>query len=177
MPQNDDGQEDNQENENGSETPPDFESWIAEQGDDVKALLDGHTKGLKSALDKERKRAGDLEKSLRDAAKDLEKGSEAQNTLLKLSDELAKAQTANNFYVAAHRAGVNDPDLAYLAAEKNGLIRSDGSADFAKLKETYPQLFGAVTKIVKGNPGNGTGSQPTKGKDMNKFIRASSGRQ
>jgi len=133
----------------GSETPPDFESWIGEQGDDVKALLDGHTRGLKSALDKERKRAGDLEKSLRDAAKDLEKGSEAQTTLLKLSDELAKTKTENAFYVAAHRAGVNDPDLAYLAAEKNGLIYADGSADFTKLKETYPQLFGPVTKITK----------------------------
>lgn len=46
--------------------PLDFAAWLAAQPEDVKKLLDGHTAGLRSALDKEREAHKVLEKSQRD---------------------------------------------------------------------------------------------------------------
>lgn len=175
------GDDQNSQNQNGSQNQdgetPTFEDWIASQDETVKGLLDTHTAGLKSALEKERDRAAKLEKSLREAAKKQEAGSAAQKELEQLADNLAIAKRENAFIVAAYKAGVNDPELALLAAERAGLIHQDGTADFTRLKETYPQLFGKVPQQTAGNAGNGTGNPPTTQKDMNAAIRTMAGRQ
>ena len=91
-----------------SETPAaplEFESWIAEQPEPVKALLDGHTKGLKSALETERNSRKELEKTLREMAGKAEKGSETQAQLTQMADQLKAEQTRANFFEAAHAAG------------------------------------------------------------------------
>ena len=157
--------------------PLDYSAWVEEQPGEVKTMLSGWEGGLKTALKAERDRAKSLDKQLRDAAKKLEEGSEERIQLEAIADELADARRESSFYELAHIAGANNIKLLYVAAKQDELVRKDGSSDFAQLKTIYPQLFG-ITKIVpKGNAGEGGVDPPAGKKDMNAFIRQSSGRR
>lgn len=159
-------------------TPLVYDAWITEQPDEVKTMLAAQVTGLKSALDAERKSSKKFEKDLRDAAKLLEDGNQTKAQLTSLADQLAETQREKKFYAAAHDAKTNNLELAFMAAQKDGLVDSDGDCNFDQLKSQYPQLFAPEAKpIPKGNAGTGTGATPplaTGG--MNAYIRASTGR-
>jgi len=165
------------EGDGGKPEPLTFDAWLDQQGDDVKALLDGHTKGLKSALQEERAQRSKFEKELREAAKQLEKGSEARKSLEEQADRLQVLERQAGFYDAAHAAGVTNLRLAYLAAQDADLVSERGTCDFARLKADFPQLFGAEPgKGAAGNAGAGT-QNPPKRADMNEWIRTAAGRR
>ena len=165
------------EGDGGTPAPLTFEDWLGQQGDDIKALLEGHTKGLKSALETERAQRSKFERELRDAAKKLEKDSDARKSLEEQADRLQVLEKQAGFYDAAHAAGVTNLRLAYLAAQDAGLVNERGTCDFARLKADFPQLFGAEPgKGAPGNAGAGTQSPPQKA-DMNTFIRTAAGRR
>ena len=154
-------------------TPPTFEAWLEEQTAETKALLDGHTKGLKSALDSERGTRKDLEKQMRDLAEKAEKGSEAQAELTKAADGLAEADRRAGFFEAAHAAGVANLKLAYTVAVQDEMFDRRGEANFEEMKRSYPELFGGKPAIPPGNAGAGTGAPPPPpAPDMNSFIRS-----
>ncbi|GAF82533.1 unnamed protein product, partial [marine sediment metagenome] len=112
------------------------------------------------------------EKDLRDVAKKLEEGSEAQKEVLKLADDVATGTRKADFYEEAHKAGVSNLKLAFLVASDEGLFDKRGNANFDKLKEGFPELFGKK-KIIDPNAGDGTGKTPDGTKaGMNEFIRA-----
>lgn len=159
----------------GDQTPENFEAWLEEQPEEVQSLYETHTQGLRSALNTERDSRKDLEKQLRDLAKKAEKGSENETQLTQMADQLAETERQNTFYDAAHDAGVANLKLAWMAAKESGLVRSDGNADFAALKEKYPELFGATTKPPKGNGGDGS-RDPNSKADFNTAIRRAAGR-
>lgn len=150
-----------------------FETFIAKQPDDVKSLLDDHTKGLKSALDSERETRKGLEKQIRDLATKAEKGSEAQQQLTTLADQMSLADRKATFYEDAHTAGVTNLKLAFVVATTDELFDKKGAVNFVDLKTKYPELFGSK-KVPSGNAGEGTDSttQPT---SMNDAIRALAG--
>jgi hypothetical protein len=152
---------------------PDYETWFNQQPDDVKGLIEGHTTGLKSALDKERSERKEFEKQLRIAASEQEKGSEARKLLEGQADRMALLERQAAFFDAAHTAGATNLKLAWLAAVDAGLVDDKGQVDMDKVKAAFPQLFGA--KTVAGNAGAGTGDDPPKG-GMNAYIRKSAGR-
>lgn len=156
---------------------PTFDAWIARQPDDVKALLEVHTKGLKSALDSERENRKELEKQLRGLAKKAEDGSEAQQQLTEMADKIAAADRKADFYEEAHRQGVTNLKLAYLTATTDGLIDTRGRVNFDEMKKNYPELFGKARPAPAGNAGNGTNQETPKSQGMNDFIRTASGRQ
>lgn len=159
----------------GTQTALTFEAWQAALPDDQKALIEGHTKGLKSALDSERGTRKDLEKQLRDLAKKAESGSEAQTQLTQLADNLQAADRKADFYEAAHAAGVKNLKLAYTVATTEELFDKHGRANFDEMKKSYPELFGAVA-TPRGDAGSGTQtSQGGKG-NMNDAIRKAAGR-
>jgi hypothetical protein len=158
-----------------------FEAFLDAQPDEVKALIDGHTKGLKSALETERTARKGFEKELRDAAKKLEKGSDERQNLEGLADKLNKEQRRADFFDLAHTAGVTNLRLAWLAAQEEDLIPDDvHRTDFGRIKERYPELFVQAQKenpkTPKANAGEGTGSEQQAAGGMNAFIRASAGR-
>lgn len=154
-----------------------WEAWHGALPEDAQKLVAGHVSGLKTALATERDARGTAEKDLRDVAKELEKGSETQKKVLKLADEVAAGNLKADFYDAAHKVGVSNLSLAFIVAEKEGLFDKRGNANFDKLKEIYPELFGKK-KVPDGNQGDGTGSGPPKNKqDMNAYIRKKSGRR
>lgn len=162
-------------NENEPQTPLSYDAWLEQQPDEVKALLDNHTKGLKSALTSEREARSRLEKDLRDAAKKAEKGSETEQQLTRLADEAAEADRRATFYEDAHRLGVTNLKLAYLVAVQDEMFDRQGRVNWQALKESYPELFGGAHKPPAGNAGAGTQTPPKSG-GMNEFIRRSAGR-
>lgn len=168
-------------NENGGGTaeqqPLSFDSWINEQPDPVKSLLDGHTRGLKSALDSERDARKGLEKQLKELAAKAEKGSDLEKQLTELVNQQNAAEVRASFYEEAHSAGIANLKLAYLVANEEKLIDQRGRVDFATMKTRYPELFVGAQKPAPGNAGSGTSTPPSGTRSMNDFIRASSGRK
>lgn len=169
------GGEPGEDGDAGDSSPLTFDGWLGEQPDEVKTLLDGHTKGLKSALESERGNRKDLEKQVRDLAAKAEKDSETQKELTGIADKLSSAEQQADFYEAAHAAGVTNLKLAYTVAVQDEMFDRRGQVDFDTLKTQYPELFGKVS-TPPGNAGDGTDTQPSPAKDMNTFIRRAAGR-
>ena len=160
----------------GWETPPlQFEAWVKEQKPEVTAMLEGHIKGLKSALDSERGSRKDLEKQLRDLAKKAEEGSDAQKKLTEMADQISTADRRVDFYEEAHKAGVANLKLAFLVATQDELFDKQGRVSFDGMKKDYPELFGATTK-TRGDAGSGTEKKQKASGGMNEFIRRAAGR-
>lgn len=169
--------EDGQQTSNGDgqqQAPLDFEAWLRGQDDSVKGLLDGHVKGLKTALDSEREARKGFEKQVRELATKVELGSEAQKQLTAMAEQIQASERRQSFYDEAHTQGVSNLKLAYLAATDAGLIDDRGRVNWEQMKKTFPQLFGAVGSLPKGNAGAGTQTPPGK-VDMNKIIRRAAG--
>jgi len=146
--------------------PPEAQELVAER-----------EKGLKSALDSERDARKTAETDLRAVAKKLEEGSEAQQEVLKLADQVAEGTTKADFYEEAHKAGVSNLKLAYHIATTEELFDKRGAVNFEKMKEAYPELFGKK-QVPRGDAGEGTGTAPG-GKEisMNAYIRRAAGKQ
>jgi hypothetical protein len=161
-------------------TPPaaTWEEFLQGQGDDVKKLFDGHVQGLKSALDTERTQRKDLTKQLREATAQLEKGSEARQSLEALTGQLEAAQARAEFYEEATRPeiGCGNPRLAFLAAQESGAIDSRGRIAWDALHQQFPELF-KKSAAPAGNAGAGTGGPAPASRNMNTFIRRSAGRE
>jgi len=162
--------------EGQQDAPLSWDTWVASQDDTVKGLIDGHVKGLKSALDNERSQRGDLAKQLRDVTAKAEKGSELEKALTDVSTQLEGATRRAAFYEEAGKSeiGCSNPKLAFLAAQAEGLFDSRGNVNWQELKATAPELFRVRTP--DGHAGQGTGTAPAPVRDMNAFIRAASGR-
>ena len=160
----------------GTTPPATFDELYETQDEHTRGLIDGHVKGLKSALDGERASKKELERALREAAAKAEKGSEAQQALTAAADQARASKVRSEFYLQAHQAGVADLALAYLAATEDKLVREDGTADFAELKKRHPALFGGVAAAAAaaGAANAGAGSRtPSRGQttDMNELLR------
>lgn len=163
-------------NPEGGDPPLAFDDWIKGQPENVRTMLDGHTRGLKTALDKERDDRKKLEKDLRDLAGKAEKDSDAQKRLTEMADQLGEADRRADFYEAAHAAGISNLKLAYTVAVQDEMFDRKGNVNFEEIKRSYPELFGGATKKPAGNAGEGTNNNQPAGKGMNDFIRRAAGR-
>ena len=144
---------------------------------EAQKLISDRESGLKSSLSTERDARKGLEKDLKAVAKDLKDGSEAQEKVLKLADEVAAGTLKADFYEDAHEKGVVNLKLAYHIVEKDDLFDSRGNVDFKALKEDYPELF-VKSKPPPADGGEGTGSRlPSSKVSMNDLIRAKAGRK
>lgn len=165
--------------ETPQDKPLDFAGWLGQQPDEIKALVDDHVSGLKSALQSERGSRGQLEKQLADLKRKLEAGSDAAKQLETIQAGLAEEGVKTAFYEAAHAAGASDLRLAYIAAKDAGLIDDRGKFDLDAVKAKFPVLFAAPkTVTVAGVAGAGTGNQPparSGSAAVNDFIRRSAG--
>lgn len=162
--------------EGQQQAPLTFDAWITGQPEEIKALLDGHTKGLKSALESERSQRSDLAKQVRDLAAKAEKGSEMEKTLTDLQGKLEAEQKRVAFLEDAGRPeiGCSNPKAAYLIAQADGLFDRHGQPDWAAIKAAAPELFGR--RMPQVNAGAGTGSPPQPAPNMSDYIRRAAGR-
>ncbi len=157
----------------------DFNTWIDEQEDDVREMLETHTAGLKTALTSERDAQKQLSADLAAAVASSAAGSASEGELRqkmeKITADLASAAGRADFYAAGHKAGVTNLSLAFLAAKESDLIGADG-VDFEKLKTGYPELFAGVQRSP-GNAGNGMAGDPppSVAKTMDEIIRSQAG--
>lgn len=143
---------------------------------EAQKLISDRESGLKTALSSERDARKDAESDLRAVAADLEKGSEAQEKVLKLADQVAAGAQKADFYEDAHGNGVTNLKLAYHVATTEDLFDKRGNVNFKEMKEEYPELF-VKTKAPAGDGGEGTGGKlPGKKVDMNALIREKAGR-
>lgn len=152
--------------------PASFDTWITGQPEEVRALVEDHTAGLRSALTSERGQRKDLERQLKDLSKRFEKGSEERTAVEKMQADLSAAQRQADFYAEAHKRGVANLKLAWMAAKSE--FGGEEEIDWDKLKQEHPQLFAATRPAPAGNAGNGTTQSP-KPLDMNAMIRRAAG--
>lgn len=159
------------------ETPEEqpFETWLAAQDEPIRERYTRHTSGLRAALESERAARKDLERQIRQLARQQDEGSAARAELERLSATLGEQSGRAEFYEAAHAAGVTDLRLAYLAARDAGLMDERGRADLAQLKARHPHLFPSP-RVPSGHAGSGTAAEPGPRNDMNALIRRASGR-
>lgn len=133
---------------------PTFETWYGGLDAATKALLDGHTSGLKNALDAERNERKSLSSKLADLQKGAEKGSDLEKQLSELQANLKGHEAQSAFYDAAHANGVTNLKLAWLAANEAKLV-TDKGVDWAAFKTQFPELFRVVALPTGAtNPGN-----------------------
>lgn len=156
------------------QTPPTFESWLAGQDETTKGLLDGHTKGLKSALDTERTERTNLATQIKALQAKAEKGSELEKSLIDLQSQLSIAQRRAEFAEEASKPeiGCLNPKLAWLVAEQGALFNSKGIPDWVAIKSQAPELF---RKATTGSVNGGDGNTNTNAFNMNDRIRRAAG--
>ena len=153
----------------------DLDAWIKAQPEEVQSAFEEHTKGLRGALTAEREQRKILERQLRDAAAKLEKDSEARKALEEQAGKLRTLERQSVFYDAAHAVGCTNLRLAFLAANDAGLVREDGSADWATIKTRFPELLSKARTAGDGKAGEGHDKKLAVA-DMNAFIRRAAGR-
>jgi len=153
-----------------------FDTWVKDQPDDVKTMLEGRHGRVLADLVGERKTRQDLEKKVRDLAAKSEKDGEMQKQLTDLADKMGEADRRAEFFEAAHAVGVTNLKLAYTVAVTDEMFDRRGQVNFEQLKQQYPELFGSVRKQAPGGAGNGTGGEQKPTGTMNDWIRKKSGR-
>ena len=155
----------------------DWETWHKALPKEAQTLIADHEGGLKTALGSEREARKTAEKDLRDVAKKLEEGSDAQKEVLRLADDVAAGNTKVDFYEDAHEAGVSNIKLAYHVAVTEDLFDKRGNVDFEKMKTDFPELFAKPTRKPKGGAGDGAGDELGQKAGMSAWIRNQAGRQ
>lgn len=148
-------------------TPETFDGWLGKQEANVKALVDAHVGGLKSALETERNDRKSITAQLKALQAEGDPARQKQQ-IAELQASLAEQAARNKFAEEAVSQGVTNIRLAYLAAKDGGLV---GKADcWEKLKQQTPELFRKTAPTV-GNAGTGSGAHPTSAPTMNQLLR------
>jgi len=161
-----------------------LEGLEEEERGEVSRLFEAETQGLKSALKAEREARGGLEKRLRELSKEIEAAAPATAAQLEaLGADLAAMRRRVAFYEGAP-ADLWNARLGWLAAQEIGAFDQEGNVEWAALRSTFPELFGAVgyTAPLGGIPagvGAGAGGfrNPVVSGDMNAAIRRAAGRR
>lgn len=160
-------------------TPATWEDYIASLPEDqrttVNGLYEAKNTALLNTVKATRTERDTFASELRDAAKKLEKGSEAQTQLLEQASALDEANRRADFYEAAPAQECRNPKVAFALAKASNLFLKTGLPDWKAIKEEAPELFGVVTK-PKGKGAAGAGTEAKQeGTSINQFIRAKAG--
>lgn len=156
-----------------------FEAWIAEQGEDVRKMLEAHEAGLKSALQKERDATAGLKRQVEELKANSGDVESKQKTLEELTAklqaaqgdiaagktaletaqaELGKTARQRDFYKAAGDNGVANVDDAFLIAQgKPELWNEKGAVKWNEFRKSSGYLFqtGQGGGQNPANPGRG----------------------
>ena len=170
--------DENTEPKDEAKTYESFDSFLAEQPDNVKALYEASVSGLKSALESERDSRKKLTEQVKSLSPQVEKGSELERKLEETAKLLVEAEQREaevnrraKFAEEAVRPGVNCTNIkaAYVYAKAEGLFSEQGEPDWKKLKELAPELFRNAPVTKAGASGK------TAGDDINAALRRAAG--
>jgi len=161
------------------ETPAEkYADWdaLVKAHPEVGELYEGKTSGLKSALDKERDKAGDAAKALRKLASEADEKLSA--ALKKQADEMdaavEDARRESTFYREAAEAGVPGDKLAraWLICKNGDYLTKRGDPDIASMKIELPELFSQpAAPAPRVDAGPGTQQAPAAAQDFNTTFR------
>jgi hypothetical protein len=152
--------------------PENFTDFIKAQPEKIQLLFESHEKGLKNTVEATRKERDDLSKQLRDAAKNVEKGSKLEAQLQELAGKLDNANARATFYEMAPLMECRNPKAAFAIMAELDLKTRSGEPDWKSIKEAAPELFGKAGATA--NAGAGTQQQTLKSDPhtvINDFIR------
>lgn len=147
----------------GGQQSASYETWLAEQPEAVRAMLDGHIgrmSTLEKTLETVRSERKSYEKQFKEAASQLEEGSTARKTI---EEQLAKLQGADkraNFMEEATAQGVTNARLAWLASQDHELINGHGKTNWEELKKVAPEVFFKAPPAPPGGAGAGRQAAP-----------------
>lgn len=163
------------ENGNQAQTFESFGKFIEKQPDEVKALYEKETSGLKNTVQATRQERDDLAKQIKELLPKAEKGSDVEKTLNETLGKLEAAERRATFAEQALQPGIDCKNIkaAYALAVSDDLFDRKGLPNWDAIKKEAPELFGKPA--ANGNAGAGT-SQVTTAQDINDLIRRAAGR-
>lgn len=149
--------------------PATWDTVLGGLSDEHKGLFETHVGGLKNSLQAARNERDSFAKQLKGLEKAAEGNEGLQKTIRDLQAQVESATKKTNFLTDTGGM-VQDPELAFLAAEKMDAFDRQGRVNIEALKAAHPTLF--ISKQTP--PGNiGSGHAPGgKGQDANALIRA-----
>jgi hypothetical protein len=131
-----------------------FETWLETQSDEVKELVNQRFEALTNTVRATRDERDSISNTLKSLSKKVDTDSDAGKELNDLRTKLQQSERKASFIESAVKEGVTRPSVAYTVANAEGYFTEDGSPDWAKIRETVPELFKA--KDIKANAGAGT---------------------
>lgn len=157
----------------GGETPSysDFDAWLTAQDEATKALVSGlydkKTQSLRSALDKERDKATETAKELRELAKtaaqtDAAYADKLNRLATEKETELDSTRKEAAFYRDGAAAGISGEKLAraWTICKNGGYFDRLGDPDLVALKNEIPELFAVPSPPSRSTAGRGTTTKP-----------------
>lgn len=154
---------------------PTFESWYNGLDAAAKALIDGNTSGLKTALQSERTERANLARQIADLQKNATKGSDLEKQLADMQTTLTTTERRANFVEDAIRpeVGCVNVKAAWALAQAEELFDRQGRPDWNTLKAMAPELF---RRAGAGSADGGAGNNNPPRVGMNEIIRRAAGR-
>lgn len=165
----------NQQGQQNSETPFTYDTWLAQQPEDVRTGIEAHITGLRNTVQATRQERDALSGRLTELTNALGKDTpeEAKRLLAEMTSELETTNKRAAFYEGAGNpeVGCTNPRAAFLLAQADQLYDRRGNPDWAAIKAAAPELFRQAGQ-QKGSADGGAGgdNKPT-GNSMNDFIR------
>ena len=151
-----------------------FEVFLNEQPEEVKALYETHLSGMLNTIKATRLERDNFSHELKELGKKAVKGSETDVLVSELTAKLATAEKKATFLGKANEVGCLRPSAAYALATSDNLFTEEGEPDWKKIKENVPELF-KITN-TKTNAGSGTHVAITSD-DPNSVIRGAAIKQ
>lgn len=137
-------------------TPQTWDSYLEGLSDDIKALYNTHTQGLRNTVQATRTERDALSQKLGELTKALGKDTpeEARRLLSEMQGGLETANRRATFYEQAtsREVGCRNPKLAWLAAQESGAVNEKGEVNWETLKQGYPELFGPAQPTPPQTP-------------------------
>lgn len=145
----------------------DYEQWIGEQSEEIKAGIEAHYNGLLNTVKATRQERDELSAELKKLAKNVDANSDAGKQVSELQAKLAATEKKAAFMEQANLKGVKRPGALFSIANADNLFDDKGEPDWKRMQESVPELFGTV--VSNNDAGSGTNQKPQG--DSNKTIR------
>jgi hypothetical protein len=175
--------------------PTTYEAFVDTLSEPLRALVDGHISGLKTALQAERAVVKKLEaqvktaQSLADerAKADADAKTQLEADMASARAEVAAAQRRAAFYETALEQGIRRKSvrLAYLAALDAGHIGADGQIAWEAIRSSFSDLFESAGRMAPTPPSRSSSAAAGAGArgdtpavpTLNQIIRNAAGRR
>ena len=145
-----------------AETMVDFETWLQQQSEEVRAAYEQHVARLKGALRSERETRSQLEKQLKRILKGEEVPDSVRSQIEQATQQLRDLELRAEFISEAAKRQVLYPDLLFRAAKEQLQNTEDLNNDllWERLRREYPALFRPAAATRSAEDAGARGETP-----------------